>query len=135
MSAPNQILTRPRGPAIITLSGEAITSAGSAGLRVNTDGTIDSRKGSGPTYAQIDAATDWIIPNAASGGKTYHFRLDINETNMDAGSDLMNVWIELTGPLEWWHIFSGLTRNATLRVSDDGGSTALDTGPYSFTVP
>lgn len=119
----------------VTVSGETVTSSGSAGIRVNTDGTIDSRKGSGPTYAQIDASTDWIIPNSASGIKTYHVRLDINESNMHASSDSMNTWLEINTAREWWHVSSGLTRNGTLRVSDDGGSTDLDTGTYSLVVP
>lgn len=135
VSAPHQALTRPRGGVTVNLDGESITSSGSAGFRVNTDGTIDSRKGAGPTYAQIDPDTDWIIPNFASGDKTYHIRYDVIESNMDPGSDLMNVWLEINVNREWWHITSGLTRNGTLRVSDDGGSTDLDSGTYSITVP
>jgi hypothetical protein len=135
MSAPTQILTRPRGETIVNLDGEFISSAVSAGMRIRTTGIVESRKGAGPTYAQIDNATDWIIPNSASALRTFHVRLDITESNMNAGSDLMNTWIELNVDREWWHVFSGLTRNGTLRISDDGGSTDLDTGPYSFDVP
>lgn len=121
--------------AVVTISGEVISSANSAGLRINTDGTLDSRKGSGPTYAQIDGTTDWIIPNFAASQKTYHVRFDVTESNMNAGSDLMNTWLLLDQEREWWHVFSGLTRNGSLRISDDGGSTDLDSGPFALTVP
>lgn len=52
---------------LVTLSGETgISDAGSgprhAGLRFNTDGTLDKLIGTS-TFTQIDAATDWIIPN------------------------------------------------------------------------
>ncbi len=126
---------KPANLGVVTLSGEAIVSTVSAGMRINTDGTVDSRRGSGPTYAQIDGATDWIIPNSAASLRTFHVRLDIVESNMHAGSDLMNEWIELSQNREWWHIFSGLTRNGTLRISDDGGATDLDSAAYSFQVP
>ena len=135
MSAPLQAITRPRGVSIVTLRGEVINSSGSAGLRIRTTGIMESRTGAGPTYAQIDAATDWIIPNAASSARTFHVFLVIVESDMHAGSDLMNTWIELDQDREWWHVLSGLTRNSTLRISVDGGSTILESGVYEFTVP
>jgi hypothetical protein len=42
----------------------AAPSAATAGIRFNTDGTVDKRESA--SYTQVNSATDWIIPNGAA---------------------------------------------------------------------
>ena len=128
-----------------TISGETVTTTDTpigslfAGIRVNIDGTIDRVNGDdgagGPTYTQIDSATDWIIPNTAATKRTYHFRLNKNSGDtLDAGSTAITTWVELTSTLEWWveHATLDQDYNATLLVSSDGGSTTIDSATFIF---
>jgi len=127
---------------VVTVTGATITQTltGSVGLRVNAGasagvaGTTDSRKGTGPTYAQINPGNgDWIRPEGAQNRRTFHVKLLITESNMFG--DTMNAFITLDQDREWWHVTIGLTRNGTLSISDDGGSTDLDSGVYSLVKP
>lgn len=56
------------GGAQVTLTNSYVekisTTGGIAGFRFNSDGTIDNRIQT--TYTQINASTDWIIPNGAA---------------------------------------------------------------------
>ena len=68
--------------------------------RVNDDGTIDKYEGTDSgsgtviTITQIDALTDWIIPNSkASSG--YQFRLDVTAEAPNYLSDSTGVWIAM----------------------------------------
>jgi len=114
------------GYGVVNVHGEAVSSAVSAGIRVNADGTIDSRKGAGPTYAQVDAATDWIFPPSKASKRTYHVKMNVNPSSMLG--DTMQAWIEIDGDKEWWHVSSGLNRNYQIEISADGGTTTLSTG-------
>lgn len=123
----------------VTLSGEGIvhTNLGgvaTAGLRVNTDGTLDKRVGT--SYFQIDSATDWIIPNNAAE-TDYEFRVTSvtgDGFSSSPGSD--GTWFDLTGgALEWAQVTNGQdeTTNFVLEVRKNGGAT-LDTGNYSLSA-
>ncbi|NIN97027.1 MAG: hypothetical protein GTN93_18175, partial [Anaerolineae bacterium] len=103
-------------PAVITVSGETINQPNQTNpkvsVRFNTDGTID--KGIGTTvsltYTQIDAATDWIIPNAAASG-FYEVKIEENSASGSASSPQYSnpggagkgtgTWFTLDGPAEW----------------------------------
>lgn len=73
-----------------------------AGIRVNTDGTIDKRELG--IYTQIDSATDWIIPNGAASS-SYEFR--ITSVTFNIGSVFFiqaaaaNTWINMAAAREW----------------------------------
>jgi hypothetical protein len=141
----------PSSPAgTVTLGGETVTETedfignGYAGIRVNTDGTIDKITGDsgagGPDYTPIDVASDWITPNSAAGSRTFHFRLNTNSGDaLDGGSSSAGTWIELTGNISFFVLVANGTgdskdHNADLLVSTDGGATTLVTSaaPYIF---
>ena len=105
-------------PGLVTLSGEWINDARSsgprAGVRINMDGTVDSRKGPEGTevYAQIDASTDWIIPNESASG-LYEVKMEENAQGGGASTGLLfsspdsdttkglSTWYALTEDREW----------------------------------
>lgn len=100
-----------------------------AGIRVNADGTIDKREGS--TYTQIDAATDWAIPNGSVTGNEEFFCTD-NNANIDGGSDATGVWA--SPPLEWFVANATAVPKSlslTLQIRAKSGASALDSGAYS----
>ena len=131
---------------VITLTDDNYTNSdggpvGDAvgGVRINIDGTIDQIGGDtgagGPTYVQQNAGSDWVIPNIAASKKTYHFKLDtVTGDALNAGSAAVNSWVELTGTIDWYYQEASTNKSSTstLRVSDDGGSTELDTSAVTF---
>jgi hypothetical protein len=128
----------------LSLSGESITGTVSgasviAGIRVNTDGTIDSLKGT--TYAPIDAATDWIMPNSAATS-TYEVR--ITAVTFNAGSAFASeaaaedAWIDLSANREWTvqDTNAGPAGNQdvdfTLEIRLGSSGNALKSGSYTL---
>lgn len=130
-------------PPVVTLSGETGISddtiqpdVGQVGVRFNQDGTID--KNEGGAYFQIDSATDWIIPNGAASDKDYHVKCTDNNANLAGGSDSTGSWLQLTGvggSDRQWYITNALAApkllDLTIEISDDGGSTTLDSANYT----
>lgn len=95
--------------ATVTISGESVTVVSSttssqsrAGIRVNTDGTIDKRVGN--TYTQIDSATDWIIPNG-SASSTYQIRITnvtwLQGSAFNTAAAAADTWIDMSADREW----------------------------------
>ena len=127
------------GDPTYTLSGETgISSVGTpgpfqAGVRVNSDGTIDKRETA--SYTQIDAATDWKIPNSVPTGANVRIRCTDNNANLHASSDATGSWLLLTVDREWWVEQSGSVGSKaldiTLEISLDGGSTVHDSASYT----
>lgn len=79
---------------VVTLSGEAVSNAlsGVASLFLNADGTMDKTDFGG--RAQIDASTDWIIPNTGASDK-----FDMRYTNhsgdvLDTEPAAEDVWVD-----------------------------------------
>lgn len=137
---------------VVTLSGEAIIGTSTteshpiAGIRVNTDGTIDKITGefSTPTYTQIDAATDWIIPNT-SATSVFEFKIEERAEGGTASGAFVSpggsikdlgTWYPLTGNLTWYvhHITSNGTHSwdITLYVRYGPNGATLDTGDYDM---
>jgi hypothetical protein len=126
--------------AVVTVSGEIIQSddpTPEAGVRFNIGGTID--KNQGTSYSQIDAVTDWIIPNAAASKKTYHLRATLNaESGGGNKTGTLNTWLELVTTREWKiERLSGQGAGTSIwdldiEISDDGGSTTIDTGLFEL---
>ena len=130
----------------INLAGEVISevSASSpreAGIRVNVDGTIDKRIQS-TSYSQIDASTDWVIPNGAAS-TDYEFRVTNVVWNSGASFNIIDaspedVWINLTGgALEWSVIDATPGGTGTMDVDFDlqvrkGSGPVLSTGAYTL---
>jgi hypothetical protein len=111
----------------VNLSGEAtvtdasVSRACTAGIRVNSDGTID--KLINATYTQISAATDWIIPNGAASSD---YDVRITGVTFNTGT----VWDSEASPEDVW-INLGSDR---LWSVDDDSSTAVDNHDVSFTI-
>lgn len=131
------------GP-VVTLSGEtAIDSSQTepdvaiAGVRINTDGTLDKITGTEatPVYTQIDALTDYVIPNAAAPG-AYQFQCTDNNANLDAGSDATGSWQAISLGAQLYYV----TADATTTLLDidldvrQGTGATLDTGNYTGTA-
>jgi len=94
------------GDGAVTLSGEFVSSVWTdeVGIRFNSDGTIDSKIGA--TYAQVDAGTDWIIPNGDAPGLYEIMTDNWNDIGGDTkgfenAAAAEGVWIALTSNREW----------------------------------
>ena len=120
---------------VVTISGEVginhnpISQPAKSGIRINADGTIDERLGD--SYSQIDAATDWIIPNGAANS-SYEFTATDNNANLDAGSDATGTWA--SAPLEWWVEetveFATENLSVTVGIRFNGGAE-IDNGTFT----
>lgn len=114
-------------PGVVNLDGEAsIVATGLAGVRINTDGTIDKNLDS--TYSQIDAGTDWVIPNSAAGS-LFEVRctLDSGSLLVDAGT---GTWLAMSTNREW-----GTDSSATITLAlRFAGGPIIDTGQYVLAV-
>lgn len=98
------------------------------------DGTcftmIDDDGASAPNFAQVNSGTDWIIPNAAATGATYHVKMTTTgggTTSLDTvGGDAENTW-EALNVTRGWQITESTSETyiGTISISDDGGSTTL----------
>ncbi len=96
--------------AVVTLSGENIATVdgvtpynSQCGIRINTDGTIDSMKilnGGAKVYTQLAAPTDWIAPNAAATS-VYEVRVTSVTGTFDAAAAADDVWIAISSNREW----------------------------------
>jgi len=120
----------------LTLSGETVYSpsngsTATAGIRVNTDGTIDSLKNA--TYAQIDSTTDWIVPNSAALS-TDEVRVTGVTGTFTSSPGADGTWFDMSVAREWTveQATVGTKQTTfTLEVNRAGGATE-DTGAYSI---
>lgn len=118
------------------INGSAPAGTSNAGIRINTDGTIDKLVDG--VYTQIDAATDWVIPN--SGDKTnVRFRCTNNGDTLagiggsEGPSQSTGTWIAPTVNLLWYIETENpfpISLNLTLEMSIDAGSSTHDTAVY-----
>jgi hypothetical protein len=125
---------------VVTLTNAVVSSDDpepEAGVRFNIGGTIE--KNEGGAYSQINGSTDWIIPNAAGTKKTYHLRATQSaQTGGGALTGTLNTWLELITTREWYIERLGpqgpgvSTWDLNISISDDGGSTTLDTALFEF---
>ena len=120
------------------LSGQAninhlVASPASAtiGVRVNADGTVDKLVDT--TYTQINAGTDYVIPNG-SDKTAIRFRCTDNNANLEAGSDATGSW--LAAPREWYVVATGELKlmDIDIELSIDTGTSTYDTGSYTGTA-
>lgn len=130
------------GGAVVNLDGETISFSSTnnrwAGVRINTDGTVDRRGGTTSNYTQIDTTTDWIIPNGAANS-SYEVYCAVNSTSgngLDAGSASTATWLALSTNREWFCNRTTVgtdNANITISIRYNGGST-LDSGTYDLTA-
>jgi hypothetical protein len=131
--------------AVVTVSGELIThfttgATATAGVRVNTDGTIDKLVGA--VYTQIDASTDWIIPNIEASS-TYEVRITnvswTQGSSFDTEASPAEVWISMAANREWSIVDATSTglgaKSLTfdIEIRYDGGAV-LDAGSFSMSA-
>lgn len=135
----------PTVAAVVNLDGEGAFGActwtsnaiTTVGLRVNSGGTVDRHRNGG--WAQIDALTDWIIPPSASSAKTYHVKGDWAGDSLLAGSSATGSWVPVADSPYWLLRDTtaddgAKTGTLTLSISDDGGTTTLDSATYAFSA-
>jgi hypothetical protein len=120
-------------PAVVSLAGFAISYETAGGdtvaLRINSDGTID--QGKGGVYTQINSGSDWIIPNSASTENTYHVRATLTGDSLTTGT--LNTWLEIgVDTTEWTRFALFSYTELTISISDDGGSSTIDSAVYSL---
>ena len=125
---------------VVTVSGENIFhvvangNTARAGVRVNNDGTIDKLILS--TYTQIDSSTDWRIPNGSGAGFHVKFTKGFLDPDPDVGT--LDTWLALTANREVYYEETANDTadgaNITVHISDDGGSTTLDSAVYTLTA-
>lgn len=139
-----QGITKAVGGVVVTLSGESIfdIDAGArlyrASLLINTDGTLDKRQDT--IISQVDASTDWIIPNGSAPG-TYQFRF-VNRTG-DSPNGTTNmtedVWVAISGGqlvIERQRLLLATENDVTnfdLEVREGAGSV-IDTANFSLDI-
>lgn len=125
---------------VVTVSNATCTNSDapapvSAYYKVDADGNVYRDIGAG--YQQINSATDWIRPTTAASG-TYSVRAtQTGSTGIGTRSGTLNTWLALSVDRIW-----SITRNAsgtatwtlTIEISDDGGSTVLDSGTVTLTA-
>ena len=106
------------------------------GIRWMIDGTVDNY-----VSVQQDAATDWIIPNSATSEASFVIRFtETGTTGPWAYTGITpdgTTWYALSTQRNvLGHTTSGTvtaTCTFTAEISDDGGSTILDSGSYVLT--
>jgi len=129
VSAPHQILTRPRGGSVLTLSGEFVDETSGTGpwkvhIIFNPDGTVDRRNQSNSgndTTTQVDGATDWIIPNVSAGdGSGFEIRMNsVPADSLDEEAAAFGVWVDISSPRVW-----GFT--SSVQSDDDSGNLTFE---------
>ena len=126
---------------VVTVSGEFIShsvangNTARAGIRLNTaDGTIDKLEGT--TFTQIDASTDVLIPNQDASG--FHIKFTKGALDPTPAFGTLDTWLAWTSDLEVYYEEtvddSQDSGTITVHVSDDGGTTTLDTGDFILTA-
>jgi len=136
------ILKTADAGSVVTLSGQVVTNIDSpapvsASIQIRSTGGVF--RGLDGSYAQIDTATDWIIPNsAASGPGTYHVRATLNASSGTATrTGTLGSWLALTSDRTWELEKTAIgtsTWDLDIEISDDGGSTTLSTALYELTA-
>lgn len=139
-----QILSAGGSVGIVTVSGEVITDSqadpgpADAAVRFKTDGTVEKYESF--SYTQIDAATDWIIPNLAASKRSYVVKAtELGQTGTGSRTGpTLGSWHALTTNREWKvSRTSGVgsaTWDLTIEISADGGTTTLDSATYNLTA-
>ena len=125
------------GRGTVTLTNATITDSGGAPARalviINSDGTVDKREGG--SVSQINASTDWIIPNGKADSN-YEAKWDLISGDAPTGATggwLENDWTALSSDLQVGYITGAPgTESGVIRVSIRyNGGSVLDTGDFT----
>lgn len=123
---------------IVTVSGESILSASfggtvTAGVRFSSSGIVSKNVNS--IYTQIDAATDWIIPNSAAPDD---YQVRCTFTGATPSGAATNTWLALSTTREWLvtdTTDNGVAVTSTLTIEIRKGTGAvISSGVYSLSA-
>ena len=130
---------------VCTLSGETVSQGDglapydtTVAIKFLADGTVEAdgkANSAALVYAQIDAATDWVIPNSAAGGTEFTVTCTgITGTwSTDAANE--DIAIDLSAD-RTWSITSTIEETkqvlCTFQIHHNGGLVA--SGAYTFTI-
>jgi len=127
------------GEGVVNLDGHTNSDSDSVNttvkFRFNMDGTVDAWQVD-IEYFQIDAATDWVIPNIAATLNTFHIKaVETSYSGNPADrTGTMDTWLEMDADREWSLIahFAGGTNTweFVISISRDGGDTTEDSATY-----
>ena len=116
----------------LTLTGRTIESnnpqGAIAGVRINANGTVDQNIDN--QFFQINADTDWIIPNAAASGP-YQVRATVLSGSLSSGT--VGVWLDLDVDRSF-SVFAapGNTLSATIRIEIGIGETVIVSADFTL---
>ena len=88
-----------------------------------------------PSFSQVGAGVSWLNKSKAASNNTYSIRCTENSTSgtwsWSSAADSRGVWLNLDTTRAFFGAFSGGglgfgEANITIEISDDGGSTILD---------
>lgn len=103
----------------------------------NVQSVVNEDNGAGPpTFNQLNPVTDWIDNKSYVG--TYHARMTQDSGDaLGAGSSPLNAWREIGVDTALWLLQSGNGAGfqsfvGTIEISDDGGSTTLDSATITL---
>ncbi len=130
-----------KAQAVVTVSGETISHSVDNGntattrVQVRQDGTIEKREGS--TDTQVDASTDWIIPNNANDDLyEVMFTRVVPFSDAPTGGDALDVWHRIDQTIRFVEYANSvddtdLGGTITVHIRYNGGAE-LDTGGYNM---
>jgi hypothetical protein len=108
-----------------------------AGIRLTSGGQYQTRNGKDGDTSYDDVSGEWIDPLAAASRRTFHVKFAYTGDALNGASDVEDTWLELSSSREWF-IYSAAagskSGSGTLSISDDGGSTTLDTAAISLSI-
>ena len=123
------------GGASFNLFGGTITDTGVgsavAGIRINSDGTTDENVGG--SFSQINAASDWVIPNGVAPG-SYRVRATLQSGTTPTTNPGLGTWLALTSNREWRNTAgtSEVVTSTLLIEIDDGAGNVQASGTYTI---
>lgn len=126
-------------PAIgkITVSGEtgiSDTIFGAVSVSLNTDGTID--KVEGVTNTQIDAATDWVIPNilGSTGRHQAKWSMVSGDTPDTGNMSSADTWYDLgsVNRTVGYSAGPGASKSGTITIAVGVGGNVVSQNDYTM---
>lgn len=127
----------------LTLSGESVSdfsfgSTSRAEFKLDANGNMYKKSGTGGSYVQIDTATDWIRP-VSSAGVPYRTRYTAHSGFALDGSTSQaeNVWHSTATNYFWVMVDdtpTGGVQTANFTIQIDDGTTVVASGAYTISV-
>ncbi len=131
----------PGEPAfVVTLSGESISSSGSGNQEARVEVRVNGEMFKFETdagSAQIDASTDWVIPNEASSSAFDVRYLNRTGNALDTAPAAEDVWVDMSATRLFGYIDTSSSPSTwksgqiDLQIRKDGGAP-LDIGNYQM---